>query len=701
MPPNADEAPAGGAKAARPARPTSPVPLPRSLRSNADGEGRGGDRVSRSSGAVQPSSSSPRAVAGKPAEAEAQPSVGPANSRERPASTHQPLTTRSGKTLRPPCGEARLPSPALAVSGHAREQGGAASAGVEPRERPVRKARSIGVRVTTETPAAPALPERVTRSRPRSARNAKDGGKDGGKDGATSRGSLSRRGRDSSGPEPAEEDVNKPSTTRGGTVLHLSQTERSGPATSVPPAPDVPDPSSLPTEGSGTLAPRASHDAVEADGKLETAPEPTPAYPAAGTRRAPQRLVKPVHLDSTGADAGGGGGGEAGSNGESWSLPNVLNGPAEEAAPEEQVSTVFTEPAPAGAGRRPMQFYVGMTRLDRHDLARSIVVNGGRLTGVPGGNLDPRPTYPLMDALSGVNPDGRFAYSDAYVARCIEAGKALDIEDFRLGRRARPVPRAVLVARHVAAAAAGAAGTERRGGGRAAGGKGGAPRRPRVDFTAEEDERLIAFAGGFMRTTGCGLTSRRMWEQACAENILGRPARCESLRNRYKNFLAPGIAKRRRRERSSRAARKAKLTTLRPPPEDTSGVDDESDPDSDEGEAEGVGTDTERDLAARRTFGALRRKNTQRIGRSDASRSPLVAGAEDGRAHARVPAASRRPQRTVTKVRKPKAPSSQLLEIVDTLSKACGVSRRRAFVRLRENGGDAKAALRALSEHCK
>jgi BRCT domain, a BRCA1 C-terminus domain len=82
-----------------------------------------------------------------------------------------------------------------------------------------------------------------------------------------------------------------------------------------------------------------------------------------------------------------------------------------------------------------MRFYIGLTKLNRADLARRIIVNGGRVVSQPGGNSDVVPTFPLVDAQSRVKSGGRFAYSDTYIDDCISAGKALDLEYFRLGRR--------------------------------------------------------------------------------------------------------------------------------------------------------------------------------------------------------------------------------------------------------------------------
>jgi hypothetical protein len=82
-----------------------------------------------------------------------------------------------------------------------------------------------------------------------------------------------------------------------------------------------------------------------------------------------------------------------------------------------------------------MRFYIGLTKLNRADLARRIIVNGGRVVSQPGGNSDVVPTYPLVDPQSRVKSAGRFAYSDSYIDDCISAGKALDLEYFRLGRR--------------------------------------------------------------------------------------------------------------------------------------------------------------------------------------------------------------------------------------------------------------------------
>lgn len=99
--------------------------------------------------------------------------------------------------------------------------------------------------------------------------------------------------------------------------------------------------------------------------------------------------------------------------------------------------------------RKPMVFFVGLTALDRYELARSIVVNGGRLSSLLGENQS---IIVLMDKRCGVKRGGRRAYSDSYVAESLAAGRALDLDSFLLGRREKLPTRADLVAGHVAAA---------------------------------------------------------------------------------------------------------------------------------------------------------------------------------------------------------------------------------------------------------
>jgi hypothetical protein len=198
-----------------------------------------------------------------------------------------------------------------------------------------------------------------------------------------------------------------------------------------------------------------------------------------------------------------------------------------ELPPDEQESDIFTElvdPKLCSVGRRPMLFFVGVTRLNRFDLARTIVVHGGRLSTSPNGDMDRRGIIPLADDQSRVQRAGLHVYSDMYIAESIEAGRALDLEDFRLGRRKKPLSRTELVAAHAAAAS----GLPK---------AGNAPPRKYVRFSKEDDALLLAYAAASCDSSGVQRCAD--WAKASETKVLGRSVSADSLRNRYRKHLAP------------------------------------------------------------------------------------------------------------------------------------------------------------------
>jgi hypothetical protein len=203
-----------------------------------------------------------------------------------------------------------------------------------------------------------------------------------------------------------------------------------------------------------------------------------------------------------------------------------------ELPPDEQESDIFTElvdPKLCSAGRRPMLFFVGVTRLNRFDLARTIVVHGGRLSTSPNGDMDRRGIIPLADDQSRVKRAGRHVYSDRYIAESIEAGRALDLEDFRLGRRKKPLSRTELVAAHAAAASGLPMPQFPK--------AGDAPPRKYVRFSKEDDALLLAYAAASCDSSGVQRCAE--WAKARETKVLGRSVSADSLRNSYREHLAP------------------------------------------------------------------------------------------------------------------------------------------------------------------
>lgn len=214
-------------------------------------------------------------------------------------------------------------------------------------------------------------------------------------------------------------------------------------------------------------------------------------------------------------------------------------------APEEQVSTIFTEPDDDGL-ERPMLFYIGVCASDRLAIARSIVVNGGRLVLKSGTNTDVPPVYPLIDSKSCPDPRGRFTYSDTYILNCIEAGEKLDIEEYRLGRRRLSLSRRDLVDMHIIAAGVDIADVSPHRGQNQAPGDGrshgpvgtmnpDSPNiRKRSAFSAEEDVMIMAFGTQKVQNEGFTQGCRSMWAKFIESNALGRTVTVESLRGRFR-----------------------------------------------------------------------------------------------------------------------------------------------------------------------
>lgn len=207
----------------------------------------------------------------------------------------------------------------------------------------------------------------------------------------------------------------------------------------------------------------------------------------------------------------------------------------------------------------PMQFYIGLTKLDRDELIRDITLNGGRVVSKPGGNNDLRSIFPLVDPQSRVKPGGRTAYSDEFIHACIDSGMLLNPEDFRLGRHipvcesqqvrgdhckrnmASEDVKYQSISRNVNDSEDDAASTS-------------SPKkishqvhmkRVRQAFDKGDDRIMMEFALKCIAKRAFGYSSRRLWEEAARRNILGRNVTAESMRQRiirkFGKSIAPAI----------------------------------------------------------------------------------------------------------------------------------------------------------------
>jgi BRCT domain, a BRCA1 C-terminus domain len=248
-----------------------------------------------------------------------------------------------------------------------------------------------------------------------------------------------------------------------------------------------------------------------------------------------------------------------------------------EPTPEEQISSLFSLPAPPStnamygdavkrSARIAMQFHIGMSMHSRQELARRIVINGGRVVAIRGRNCDERPTYPLVNAnLKAAKPGSRHAYKDTYIDECIKQNKLLDPEIYRLGKRAdlRGLAKVCAIADVTEEAAGYSADSssdynmedkddraircdpfDTKIVGSPAANRIVAktrPRRPSTLFSPQDDEKLLAFAKkychGVRKKYGAAGTSRKMWNRAAKRNIIGRPVTGIALRNRFLFYL--------------------------------------------------------------------------------------------------------------------------------------------------------------------